>query len=350
MSPNPSDSPLILYGTETGTARDCAENFVETLRLCNLHPRLFSFDDFVFEDLSQEKVIIFIIATSGQGQMPSNMRKGWRQMLSKHLPTNFFDNTFFAIAALGDSSYVEYNFAGKKLYRRILALGGKEIIKLSLCDDQHPNGMDEGFESFKKDCITELCQMKDLFPSIETLDESKQLPPKYILRYLEGIEDGETEEMERNENKMISGSERNYVKMRVLKNERVTHIDHFQDTRLITFENATEDYNPGDVAQIQPENFEEVIQMVFDALNFDDEQLDRPFHLEKSDPYVLLPPKHILTYPTTLRICFKKLFDINSIPTRAFFQSLSRISSNEMEKERLQELADYNSLVNANFC
>jgi sulfite reductase alpha subunit-like flavoprotein len=175
------------------------------------------------------------------------------------------------------------------------------------------------------------------------LDENKQLPPKYIIRYLDEINDGEIEEMEMNENKVISGSERDFVKMRVMKNERVTHIDHFQDTRLITFENLTEDYNPGDVAQIQPENFEDVIQMVLDALNISDDKLDRLFHLEKSDSYVLLPPKHILTYPTTLRICLKKLFDINSIPTRAFFQSLSRISTNEMEKERLKELGDYNS-------
>lgn len=71
-------------------------------------------------------------------------------------------------------------------------------------------------------------------------------------------------------------------------------INFFQDTRLITFENLTEDYNPGDVAQVQPENFEEVIQMVLDALEINDDKLDRPFHLEKSDSYVLLPPKHIL--------------------------------------------------------
>jgi uncharacterized membrane protein len=60
------------------------------------------------------------------------------------------------------------------------------------------------------------------------LDENKQLPPKYIIRYLDEINDEEIEEMEMNENKVISGSERDFVKMRVMKNERVTHIDHFQ--------------------------------------------------------------------------------------------------------------------------
>lgn len=130
------------------------------------------------------------------------------------------------------------------------------------------------------------------------------------MRYVDELKDEEIQEFQREAN-VPRRNEREFVKMRVTKNERVTHIDHFQvslftnncrltiiafqDTRLLTFEDTTEDYNPGDVAQIQPENYEEVIQMVLDALEIDDEKLDRQFYLEKSDSYVLLPPKHVLT-------------------------------------------------------
>lgn len=47
--------------------------------------------------------------------------------------------------------------------------------------------------------------------------------------------------------------------------------------------------------------------------------------------------------PTTLYQCFKVLFDINSLPTRQFFKQLSKLAVHEMEKERLNELSDYNS-------
>lgn len=148
--------PLILYGTETGTARDASKLLVEILRICNLKPRIMSFDDFPFENILDEPFIIFVIATSGQGQMPSNSRKNWHKLLTKTLPKDFLSNLNFAVAALGDSSYVEYNFAGKKLYRRLLSLGAKPLVNIALCDDQHQQGMDAGLETFKNDLLEAL--------------------------------------------------------------------------------------------------------------------------------------------------------------------------------------------------
>ena len=43
---------------------------------------------------------------------------------------------------LGDSSYVKFNHAAKKLYKRLLQLGGQPLIDPAYADDQHDLGAD----------------------------------------------------------------------------------------------------------------------------------------------------------------------------------------------------------------
>lgn len=47
-----------------------------------------------------------------------------------------------AVLGLGDSSYVKFNFIGKKLHKRLLQLGATTVIPLGLADDQHDLGSD----------------------------------------------------------------------------------------------------------------------------------------------------------------------------------------------------------------
>lgn len=110
-----------------------------------------------------EELIIFIVSTSGNGDVPTNMRKSWTFLLSKKLLEGKyldkvlfwrnlnFDIIFklkFALLGLGDSSYTKYNFAAKKLYRRLIQLGAKPLSDLALADDQDAFGIDGVFEKW----------------------------------------------------------------------------------------------------------------------------------------------------------------------------------------------------------
>lgn len=55
-----------------------------------------------------------------------------------------------AVFGLGDSSYAKYNFAGKKLFRRLKQLGANMMMPLGLGDDQHEIGIDGGFVPWKE--------------------------------------------------------------------------------------------------------------------------------------------------------------------------------------------------------
>ena len=46
----------------------------------------------------------------------------------------------FTTFGLGDSSYREYNFAVKKLYKRLLQLGAEEFYPNGEGDEQHDEG------------------------------------------------------------------------------------------------------------------------------------------------------------------------------------------------------------------
>lgn len=87
-------------------------------------------------DLLDEPLLIFIVATTGQGSEPSNMRSFWRFLLRSDLPSDLIEHLHFTIFGLGDSSYAKFNWPAKKLYRRLITLGAEEFYEKGEADDQ----------------------------------------------------------------------------------------------------------------------------------------------------------------------------------------------------------------------
>ncbi|VDM61972.1 unnamed protein product [Angiostrongylus costaricensis] len=144
-------SLLFLYGSETGAAEDIAGCLWKEARLLNVPARLYGLDEYDIEVLPAECVVVFVVATTGQGEIPPNMRKAWSTLLRKSLGPDWMQNVRFAVLGLGDSSYQKFNFASKKVYRRLLQLGGKCLLDIGLADDQHELGIDGTFIPWKKD-------------------------------------------------------------------------------------------------------------------------------------------------------------------------------------------------------
>lgn len=89
-----------------------------------------------------------MVSTSGQGELPANMRKNWRKLLNARIPNNWLSSLNIACFGLGDSSYQKYNFAVKKISRRLTQLGANQIIPTVLGDDQHELGPYGIFDQF----------------------------------------------------------------------------------------------------------------------------------------------------------------------------------------------------------
>ena len=64
----------------------------------------------------------------------------WNMLLRSDLPDDLFEDTDFCIFGLGDSAYERFCWPAKKLSRRLLGLGAREICSRGEGDDQHQLG------------------------------------------------------------------------------------------------------------------------------------------------------------------------------------------------------------------
>ncbi|KAF8356909.1 fre-1 [Pristionchus pacificus] len=329
-------SLVIIYGTETGTAEDVAEGLWREARARNLAARLAPMDEYDIESLPSERAVLFVMATSGQGEFPPTARASWRWMLRKSHRSDLLKEMSVAVIGLGDSSYQKYNFAGKKLFRRLVQLGARDLLPVCLADDQHESGIDGALLPWKDQLWPRLHGVyEDLS---RTVDENAQPLCKYTLRWEGGGENGAA----------VQGDQRPLKEgdlrvVRVVENRRVTADSHFQDTRLVTFNSSGVDgmdYAPGDVLMVQPCNPDETLAIALEALQYTVELLDRPFHAVPTDTSIRpLPADVVGDGPVTLRECLRRLFDLQQRPRRSFFELMGAISTHEAEKEKLLELA-----------
>ncbi|VDL83095.1 unnamed protein product [Nippostrongylus brasiliensis] len=255
---------LILYGSETGNAEDVAQGIWREARLLEVPARVFGMDEYDIEELTSENVVVFVI--------------------------------HFAVLGLGDSSYQKYNFAAKKLFRRLLQLQGNCLLDIGLADDQHELGIDGAALPWKKELWNKL-RSKGFFDVSLMFHTVFRYPP-------------------------------DKEKLRI----RVSDFDLFSG-------DTSDCFDPGDVLMVLPFNLSESIQIALDALHYPDELLDKPLQLVPLYEFIKLPPSWLLGEQLTLRKCFQRLFDLQVIPRRSFFQSLAYISNNPDEKEKLFEFA-----------
>jgi sulfite reductase alpha subunit-like flavoprotein len=192
---------LILYGSQTGNAQDCAETIAREARRRQYLPRVAPADAYAAAHLSRlptEPAVIFVVSTTGQGEPPDNIRSFWRFLRRKNLPSNALAGVCTAVFGLGDSAYVKYNYMAKLMYRRLEALGAGMLLPGPvLADDQHPGGADAELDAWLPRLWAAL-RLQFPLPIINGAgagadgkyeepgheDRSSELEPKYKVDYL----------------------------------------------------------------------------------------------------------------------------------------------------------------------
>jgi sulfite reductase alpha subunit-like flavoprotein len=102
-----------LYGSETGTAEEVAFKIHGTLLKQHLNCLISSMDDYDISLLPSETCIVWVVATAGEGEVPSSMKKLWNFLLKKSLSSDSLQGVSSAVFGLGDSSYEKFNAAGR---------------------------------------------------------------------------------------------------------------------------------------------------------------------------------------------------------------------------------------------
>ncbi|PFH38090.1 flavodoxin domain-containing protein [Besnoitia besnoiti] len=142
--------------------------------------------------------VVFVVSTTGYGEMPENAQRLWRLLLRSSLPADALANLRFAVFGLGDRLYRQFNFAARKLHARLKQLGAKEFYRMGLGDDQHDFGYEGEFDPWLEGLLPAILALytpsssPPLSPSSPSSSFSSSLeggdrlpPPLYTVRRLE---------------------------------------------------------------------------------------------------------------------------------------------------------------------
>ncbi|EOC1333681.1 NADPH-dependent assimilatory sulfite reductase flavoprotein subunit [Cronobacter turicensis] len=122
----PASVITLISASQTGNARRVAEALRDDLLAAQLNVHLVNAGDYKFKQIAQEKLLVVVASTQGEGDPPEEAVALHKFLLSKKAPK--LDGTAFAVFGLGDTSYERFCQAGKDFDTRLAELGAERLL------------------------------------------------------------------------------------------------------------------------------------------------------------------------------------------------------------------------------
>ncbi|WP_350307352.1 NADPH-dependent assimilatory sulfite reductase flavoprotein subunit [Photorhabdus viridis] len=116
----------VISASQTGNARRLAEQLRDDLLAEKLNVNLFNAGDYKFKQIAQEKMLIIVASTQGEGEPAEEAIALYKYLYSKKAPK--LRGTEFAVFGLGDTSYEKFCQAGKDFDNRLNELGAQRLL------------------------------------------------------------------------------------------------------------------------------------------------------------------------------------------------------------------------------
>ncbi len=133
---------VILYGSQTGTAEGLAMESAEKAQAQGYSTEVKELNDVEPAALCEEKRVLVITSTYGDGEMPDNAQEFWNSLSADDAPA--LPDTNYSVLALGDTNYETFCTAGKDLDARLAGLGANCVQPRVDCDVDY----EEPFEAW----------------------------------------------------------------------------------------------------------------------------------------------------------------------------------------------------------
>ncbi|MDF7651845.1 NADPH-dependent assimilatory sulfite reductase flavoprotein subunit [Erwiniaceae bacterium L1_54_3] len=117
----------LISASQTGNARRLAEQLRDDLLAARLSVNLVNAGDYKFKQIGQEKLLVVVTSTQGEGEPPEEAVALHKFLLSKKAP-KFTAGSAFAVFGLGDTSYEFFSKAGKDFDERLAELGAERLL------------------------------------------------------------------------------------------------------------------------------------------------------------------------------------------------------------------------------
>lgn len=318
----------IIFGSQTGTAQDVAEYLERGARRRLFETYLCSGESVSIEDFLEIELVFFVCSTTGEGEMPDNMKSLWKFLLRKDLPENLLENMEFVVFGIGSTLYPKYNWSSKKLYRRLLQLGAHSLHTRGEADEQHEQGIDATLISWSQELWSILLTKYPLPKGFDVYPDTFLLSSSFSV-YLKQTQVLSTYSIHRT----------NVVKAIVSQNARITSQDHWQDVRhvILNIYDKSFTYDPGDSVILYPSNPQSEVDIFLDCMGWS-EIADIPLSISSKRAY----KNPLIPSEATLRFLFTNILDFLSVPRRSFFEFLVHFTDNKDFVEKFNHFCSMN--------
>eukprot|EP00933_Yihiella_yeosuensis_P073880 TRINITY_DN8266_c1_g3_i1.p1 TRINITY_DN8266_c1_g3~~TRINITY_DN8266_c1_g3_i1.p1 ORF type:complete len:1881 (-),score=449.35 TRINITY_DN8266_c1_g3_i1:199-5841(-) len=316
------ESITVLYGSETGNAEEQAKNLVQDLAARGLKSTVSSLDDFEFDELPNQKVLILVVSTCGLGEFPQNCKQTWIKLQSPELPMTWLDGTKFCVFGLGDSTYSQFCYAAAQYDTRLSELGGRRLLPRGVGDDRDEDRYYTGWDNWLPELwqalgvpkvplvreVPHACFRIDMAPG------SKDKPP---------VSDDDI---------MPPGA----AKLELLTNRLLVPDDGSYDRDIRHYEfkikGTSVSYKTGDSLAVWPRNPSEKAEEFCEIMGLDAGMQLRVVPLEGA--------RNWCPMELSVRQLFTHVLDVFGKPNRKFFDNLSLFATDESEKKELLSIVE----------
>jgi NADPH-ferrihemoprotein reductase len=345
----------LLYGTETGTARDMAER-IAALAVSTGFPRVqwHAMDEVpVAQWPHLGGPVIFVCSTTGQGDTPATMLKAWDALRAAECPR--LDGLLYAVFGLGDSTYAKYNYQAKMLHNRLRQLGAEPLVTRGLGDESDGNGHDEELVPWLVELWpllaeevdpTNECGIATMFKKFKLEQHAEALARPVTVAFVPNVIVVEHVDAKGSDAAAIESAAATVGEgasprfdLTISKVTRLTADTHFQNVSKIDFERPSNfRFAPTDSIGFLPANPPE-------AIAFLTKHYGNPFvTLEPNTKAYVAQPKELWEpfnnqSAAPLDHILRTHFDLNATARRALFTVLAQTSTDPEEVERFTEIA-----------
>ncbi|KAG7399021.1 hypothetical protein PHYBOEH_009912 [Phytophthora boehmeriae] len=344
----PGGRVAILFGSQTGTAEGFAEVLKKEGRKAGFQTHALDLEDYeAAKKLPEEKLVVFVMATYGEGDPTDNAVEFIEYLKDKQdvLGDNGLQGVGYTVFGLGNTQYEHYNEIGRIVDKLMEKHGAHRVFHYGEGDDDA--SLDEDFDDWKEPLWKEL--RKQFITGAEDVveqngavgkdgDETTLSPPEYEYECVE-IRASEAEKrlakgakdvrMKASTKHFFTAKSAKVVVNRELRPSTeggsTVHVElDLRDTGVT--------YQTADNLAVLPENETSVVERLALRMGYD---LDQWVSIEAVDPEGELP------FPSPSRIgeILTRYLAINSAPRKGPLKQLAFFASNPDERAELVHLA-----------
>lgn len=122
----PALTITLISASQTGNARRLAEQLRDDFLAAKLNVNLVNAGDYKFKQIAQERLLIVVASTQGEGEPAEEAVALHKFLFSKKAPK--LPETAFAVFGLGDTSYEHFCQAGKDFDSKLAELGAQRLL------------------------------------------------------------------------------------------------------------------------------------------------------------------------------------------------------------------------------